>query len=436
MSRSQFVSSRLNYDTVLEQFCNDFRLSYSDGFDLEWNPAGLERDDVDFQLYKLHGSITWYETDQGKYIKLPVFVDQDEVQLFTMEKARSLMIYPAQKSPQNEPILQILLKLKDSLAQADLAVVAGYSFRDAHIVQMFWEAARANRRLHILLVGPHAFEIYRDRLRNYPSGAPSSLEGRVAPLPFLWEKAFPQLKPVFLNGVRLGRTYEENARIREMQGEPVDWSGAAVAYAQGGHYEGAERCYALSKFANAAQRVEVLLHLWMQAKLGNMSTAQRWASEFLESMDGISPNWLTTKEGESLFHFSMSFDLRPDSKWTLDDAFGLLTRLVQSTRSWELMVSDKTKAHILTLRTALERIHDHIGTWRKSPSIETLKALAGQRHAILVSELGAKSKQLVLSAAEPTIDSKSIRNEVNQLIDRLERATYDSLWKDLGAAMA
>lgn len=62
----------VNYDTCIEQFCSTHKKDYVDGFDLHWNSKVLERNDVDIRLYKLHGSILWYKTDRGDYVKLPI----------------------------------------------------------------------------------------------------------------------------------------------------------------------------------------------------------------------------------------------------------------------------------------------------------------------------------------------------------------------------
>ena len=60
----------VNYDICVEQFCDTYKKEYVDGFDIKWNPKLFKRTDTDVRLYKLHGSIMWYRTDRGDYVKL------------------------------------------------------------------------------------------------------------------------------------------------------------------------------------------------------------------------------------------------------------------------------------------------------------------------------------------------------------------------------
>ncbi len=421
----------VNYDTVVEQFCNDFRLELSDGFDLEWNPIAFDRDNLDLQLFKLHGSITWYETDQGKYIKLPVFIDRDEVQLFTKEIARSLMIYPAQKSPENEPLLHILLKLRESLEQSDLAVVAGYSFRDPHIVQMFWEAGRRNHRLLILFVSPSAFHTYAERLENYPTGSPSSIKGRVVSLPFLWEKVLPQLKSTFISNLRLARGHEETVRAQETRGEKVDWSPVAIAWARGGNYFGAEWTYSRAGFPNAAERAEVAHYLWMMAKLGEMETTRKWGKELMMALDGISPAWLTINQIEAKLRYSMSLEGKLEFKWSLDDGLAVVKTLLQSETSWDQMVPEKKKPLLSGSIQALERIEEHLETWHDSPTVDEVEALAINELKDLLAELQELVKARVLATVVENADWTGMEREIYNLVVRIERGIYESLWETL-----
>jgi len=69
----------VNYDICIEQFCNTHRLSYQDGFDVNWNPKTFAREHTDIRLYKLHGSVMWYQSDRGGYIKSPVMSEESAI---------------------------------------------------------------------------------------------------------------------------------------------------------------------------------------------------------------------------------------------------------------------------------------------------------------------------------------------------------------------
>jgi hypothetical protein len=231
----------VNYDTAVEQFCSVYRKDYVDGFDLHWNSKAFGREDVDIRLYKLHGSILWYKTDRGDYVKLPIRSEESTTDLVTGEKAVTLMVYPMRKWEYAEPFLELLLKLKEMLESAKIAIVIGYSFRDDYIKTLFWDAARRNKNLVIILIGPSSKEIYEQRLKNYemlelPHGFssdfaanafdahfPSSLFGRVVCLPYKFEDVLPLLKNQYLKNLREGILAEKQTKEQENRGEPGNW---------------------------------------------------------------------------------------------------------------------------------------------------------------------------------------------------------------------
>ena len=141
----------VNYDILIEQFSALHQKQLSDGFDVDWNRDSFRRS-RDIRLYKLHGSVTWYKTKHADYVKVPVLAKQDEIELITGETASSLILYPMHKWDYDEPLLDLLMMLKNRLQTAKYCIVVGYSFRDEHITRVFWDAARNNRDLHLILI--------------------------------------------------------------------------------------------------------------------------------------------------------------------------------------------------------------------------------------------------------------------------------------------
>jgi hypothetical protein len=231
----------VNYDTAIEQFCSVYRKDYVDGFDLHWNSKVFRREDVDIRLFKLHGSILWYKTDRGDYVKLPIRTEEATIDLVTGEKAVTLMVYPMRKWEYAEPFLELLLKLKEMLESAKIAIVVGYSFRDDYIKRLFWDAARRNKDLVIILISPSSKEIYKQRLKTYEmpelqhdfssdfdpndfdAYPPSSLSGRVLCLPYKFEDVLPLLKNQYLKNLSQGISSEKEAKKQENRGEPGFW---------------------------------------------------------------------------------------------------------------------------------------------------------------------------------------------------------------------
>ncbi len=220
----------VNYDTVIEQFCAENRLNFTDGFDEAWNP-GLFDDEKNFdiKLFKIHGSITWYKTEYNRFIKSLVGGKEgssDKIELITGEKAENLMIYPAQKYEYYEPLFELLMKMKENLLKScDILFIVGYSFRDNHIRQLIWDVARKNKDLFIVLICPDSWQIYKNRLRSYDNNNKilSSINGRVVCLPYYFEKIFPSLNDFITELNNANEQYKDCIR-KEIKGKTTNIS--------------------------------------------------------------------------------------------------------------------------------------------------------------------------------------------------------------------
>ncbi|NKE70351.1 SIR2 family protein [Candidatus Manganitrophus noduliformans] len=228
-----------NYDTCIELFCTENKLVYRDGFDEAWNPKVFNDPDTDVRLFKIHGSIMWYGSDRGRYLKIPVMFTKDDssIELLTRERVQHLMLYPAQKYEYVEPLFELLLEMKHRLLFCKTLFVIGYSFRDDHIRRIFWDIARSNREFHIVLISPNAWEIYQTRLKTYDGVIASSLEGRVICLPYLFEKVLSALKNEIFNSIRSSRASAEKRKQAEISGSNIDWSEGLLQAARGGDNE-------------------------------------------------------------------------------------------------------------------------------------------------------------------------------------------------------
>jgi hypothetical protein len=173
----------VNYDTCIEQFCKEYGLRYTDGFELYWYPELFDDSDYDVKLYKIHGSVMWYLTDRGTYVKIPIAsTEKDEIEFITGETAKTLMVYPmGGKWEYAEPLLELIRRLHGRLEKANVCIVIGYSFRDDYIRRIFFEAARTNKDLILFLIAPDAGRIYDDKLKfiDRDERKTSPLEGRV-----------------------------------------------------------------------------------------------------------------------------------------------------------------------------------------------------------------------------------------------------------------
>lgn len=234
----------VNYDTCIEQFCNVHKLDYQDGFDVHWNPKTFAAEHVDIRLYKLHGSVMWYQSNKGGYIKLPIMTEVSKIQLITGESAENLILYPMQKWDYAEPLLELLVEIKHLLESetCKFLIVVGYSFRDNHIRRILWDAARKNKELHLILVDPKAYQIYSEKLKYYDEKQrnPSSLYGKVICLPYLFEKVFPLLKNYYLANFKAGLNKEKALYQDEIKGGKADWMSCIKDFVNAEHIEKVE----------------------------------------------------------------------------------------------------------------------------------------------------------------------------------------------------
>jgi len=268
----------MNYDTCIEQFCNVHKLLYQDGFDVHWNPKTFATEYTDIRLYKLHGSVMWYQSDKGGYIKLPVMTETSKIQLITGEKAENLMLYPMQKRDYAEPLLELLVEIKHLLESetCKFLIVVGYSFRDDYIRRILWDVARKNKELHLLLINPEAYQIYSEKLKYYDVAhiIPSSLDRRVICLPYKFEEIFPSLKNYYLKNLCEALTAELVQRQIEIKGEKTNWLSSLRLFANAGHIEKVESLSARIEMAELERDWQISLELPLKMAMNLLANEQ------------------------------------------------------------------------------------------------------------------------------------------------------------------
>lgn len=116
-----------NYDVCIEQFCIENGRKFVDGFNPTWNPEiEYQKLDVHLRLYKLHGSITWYRSEGGDYVRSDLIaVDQRPILVGGLE-VTPLILYPGRKLEYIEPIIYMLIEIKRQLEEADYVISASF----------------------------------------------------------------------------------------------------------------------------------------------------------------------------------------------------------------------------------------------------------------------------------------------------------------------
>ena len=151
-----------NYDNVIETYCYQANIRRVDGFVSPingdhriWKNAwNVENGSI--RLVKLHGSVTWQRRD-GEIIGMitPGSRQDDE----------DVLVEPTldTKDYRHEPFPQMFKQCDRVLADTDMLVAIGYSFRDDAINRKIIGAI--NRRMRMLVVSPSAESDVRENLR-------------------------------------------------------------------------------------------------------------------------------------------------------------------------------------------------------------------------------------------------------------------------------
>ena len=145
-----------NYDLLLDK---SFNGDWNDGFvQIESGPAKTWQDKWDYDpskptLVKLHGSINVVDDRRHRKSK------RREIQKYpdAMSTPAMLPLTHRDKDYQDEPYRGMLAQFKRMIADVDLLVVVGYTFRDRQIRDIIRRQLEKN--LHVLLLDPKAKDV-------------------------------------------------------------------------------------------------------------------------------------------------------------------------------------------------------------------------------------------------------------------------------------
>jgi hypothetical protein len=116
----------------------------------------------------LHGSVNWFRTTNGKYLKINNKPCKEKGRFLSSlnEEILPVLLYPGRKLEYIEPTLELLEILKKELRTRKTCIVIGYSFPDEHMLRLFVYSARRNRDLRLILISPDAYTIYHKKLEK------------------------------------------------------------------------------------------------------------------------------------------------------------------------------------------------------------------------------------------------------------------------------
>lgn len=153
-----------NYDKVVEELFKE-QIKIYDFFVFDpkteryfWDPHFFDRIQSDpnkicLKLFKLHGSLDWRETTDGKFEKCP----SEDYCAGSDEHKRNILIYPTEKGFENEePFKTNFEYFRRICKRVNRIVVIGCSFRDPEINEIFIEFLKYSNGNKIIVVSPDA----------------------------------------------------------------------------------------------------------------------------------------------------------------------------------------------------------------------------------------------------------------------------------------
>lgn len=171
-----------NYDTLFEQAAQEGGYAVIDGFSFtsprtfsgryfDYDIVQRERTRLKdeesfvskvFHLYKMHGSLTWERTEQGRIQQ----VNSTE---------SPLIVCPASdkyESSYEQPYFEMMSRFQQALRRENtLLIVIGFGFRDKHIQNVILEAVNQNPSFQLVIVNYNGNEtIDREELKEYFDG--------------------------------------------------------------------------------------------------------------------------------------------------------------------------------------------------------------------------------------------------------------------------
>lgn len=109
-------------------------------------------------LYKMHGSISWIETEDNSFFR----IKEIDVEPETSPSGKNVLIYPTplkQNKSLGSPYSDLIREFQSKLlSKHGVLIVIGYSFSDEHINNAIYSALASNSSLSIVIFGSYQNE--------------------------------------------------------------------------------------------------------------------------------------------------------------------------------------------------------------------------------------------------------------------------------------
>ncbi|MEZ8633742.1 SIR2 family protein [Vibrio lentus] len=143
------------FSSGLSRTFNPARFSYTFSRKIDSDMAKYEPLENMVYLYKLHGSISWIESDDNSFFN----IREVDVVPTQSPPENNILIYPTplkQNKSLGSPYADLIREFKNKLLlQHGVLIVIGYSFSDEHINNAIYAALASNSSLSVVIFGDY-----------------------------------------------------------------------------------------------------------------------------------------------------------------------------------------------------------------------------------------------------------------------------------------
>ncbi|WP_420600310.1 SIR2 family protein [Neptuniibacter sp.] len=150
------VNYNNGFSSGLSRTFNPARFSYTFSRRIDSGMEKYEPLENMVYLYKLHGSISWIESDDNSFFN----IKEIDVEPTTEPPGKNVLIYPTplkQNKSLGSPYADLIREFQNKLLlQHGVLIVIGYSFSDEHINNAIYAALASNPSLSVVIFGDYS----------------------------------------------------------------------------------------------------------------------------------------------------------------------------------------------------------------------------------------------------------------------------------------
>ncbi len=146
------------FSSGLSRTFNPARFSYTFSRKIDSSMEKYEPLENMVYLYKLHGSISWIESDENSFFN----IKEVDIKPGSARSEQNVLIYPTplkQNKSLGSPYADLIREFQSKLLlQHSVLIVIGYSFSDEHINNAIYAALASNSSLSVVIFGNYPDE--------------------------------------------------------------------------------------------------------------------------------------------------------------------------------------------------------------------------------------------------------------------------------------